>query len=99
MEDIKAKVIYNEGMTYADYGIYSSVYEDENVINAPNIEGIKDGDDPITVRAKLNTIMNGLALSDRQIKVNETSNDGIVDVFNNVTAVIGYKIDKALSIF
>ena len=99
MEDIKAKVIYNEGMTYADYGIYSSVYEDENVINAPNIDGIKDGDDPITVRAKLNTIMNGLALSDRQIKVNETSNDGIVDVFNNVTAVIGYKIDKALSIF
>lgn len=99
MEDIKAKVIYNEGMTYADYGIYSSVYEDENVINAPNIEGIKDGDDPITVRAKLNTIMNGLALSDRQIKVNETSNDGIVDVFNNITAVIGYKIDKALSIF
>ena len=99
MEDIKAKVIYNEGMTYADYGIYSSVYEDENVINAPNIEGIKDGDDPITVRAKLNTIINGLALSDRQIKVNETSNDGIVDVFNNVTAVIGYKIDKALSIF
>lgn len=99
MEDIKAKVIYNEGMTYADYGIYSSVYEDENVINAPNIEGIKDGDDPITVRAKLNTIMNGLGLSDRQIKVNETSNDGIVDVFNNVTAVIGYKIDKALSIF
>ena len=99
MEDIKAKVIYNEGMTYADYGIYSSVYEDENVINAPNIEGIKDGDDPITVRAKLNTIMNGLALSDRQIRVNETSNDGIVDVFNNVTAVIGYKIDKALSIF
>lgn len=99
MEDIKAKVIYNEGMTYADYGIYSSVYEDENVINAPNIEDIKDGDDPITVRAKLNTIMNGLALSDRQIKVNEISNDGIVDVFNNVTAVIGYKIDKALSIF
>lgn len=99
MEDIKAKVIYNEGMTYADYGIYSSVYEDENVINAPNIEGIKDGDDPITVRAKLNTIMNGLALSDRQIKVNESSNDGIVDVFNNVTAVIGYKINKALSIF
>ena len=99
MEDIKAKVIYNEGMTYADYGIYSSVYEDENVINAPNIEGIKDGDDPITVRAKLNTIMNGLALSDRQIRVNESSNDGIVDVFNNVTAVIGYKIDKALSIF
>ena len=99
MEDIKAKVIYNEGMTYADYGIYSSVYEDENVINAPNIEGIKDGDDPITVRAKLNTIMNGLALSDRQIRVNESSNDGIVDVFNNITAVIGYKIDKALSIF
>ena len=99
MEDIKAKVIYNEGMTYADYGIYSSVYEDENVINAPNIEGIKDGDDPITVRAKLNTIMNGLALSDRQIRVNESSNDGIVDIFNNVTAVIGYKIDKALSIF
>ena len=99
MEDIKAKVIYNEGMTYADYGIYSSVYEDENVINAPNIEGIKDSDDPITVRAKLNTIMNGLALSDRQIRVNESSNDSIVDVFNNVTAVIGYKIDKALSIF
>ena len=99
MEDIKAKVIYNEGMTYADYGIYSSVYEDENVINAPNIEGIKDGDDPITVRAKLNTIMNGLALSDRQIRINESSNDGIVDVFNNITAVIGYKIDKAFSIF
>ena len=97
LENIKAKVIYNEGMQYADYGIYSSTYEDPEVINAPNIENIKNGDDPITVRAKINTVLSGIGLTDKQIQVNPTQQDGIIDIVTNVTSVIGYKIDKALS--
>lgn len=97
LENIKAKVIYNEGMQYADYGIYSSTYEDPEVINAPNIENIRNGDDPITVRAKINTVLSGIGLTDKQIQVNPTQQDGIIDIVTNVTSVIGYKIDKALS--
>ena len=97
LEDIKAKVIYNEGMQFADFGIYSSTYEDPEVINAPNIENIRNGDDPITVRAKINTVLSGVGLTEKQIQVNPTQQDGIIDIVTNVTSVLGYKIDKALS--
>lgn len=97
LEDIKAKVIYNEGMQFADFGIYSSTYEDPEVINAPNIENIRNGDDPITVRAKINTVLSGIGLTEKQIQVNPTQQDGIIDILTNVTSVLGYKIDKALS--
>lgn len=97
LEDIKAKVIYNEGMQFADFGIYSSTYEDPEVINAPNIENIRNGDDPITVRAKINTVLSGIGLTEKQIQVNPTQQDGIIDIVTNVTFVLGYKIDKALS--
>lgn len=97
LEDIKAKVIYNEGMQFADFGIYSSTYEDPEVINAPNIENIGNGDDPITVRAKINTVLSGIGLTEKQIQVNPTQQDGIIDIVTNVTSVLGYKIDKALS--
>lgn len=97
LEDIKAKVIYNEGIQFADFGIYSSTYEDPEVINAPNIENIRNGDDPITVRAKINTVLSGVGLTEKQIQVNPTQQDGIIDIVTNVTSVLGYKIDKALS--
>lgn len=97
LEDIKAKVIYNEGMQFADFGIYSSTYEDPEVINAPNIENIRNGDDLITVRAKINTVLSGIGLTEKQIQVNPTQQDGIIDIVTNVTSVLGYKIDKALS--
>lgn len=97
LEDIKAKVIYNEGMQFADFGIYSSTYEDPEVINAPNIENIRNGDDPITVRAKINTVLSGIGLTEKQIQVNPTQQDGIIDIVTNITSVLGYKIDKALS--
>ena len=84
-------------MQFADFGIYSSTYEDPEVINAPNIENIRNGDDPITVRAKINTVLSGIGLTEKQIQVNPTQQDGIIDIVTNVTSVLGYKIDKALS--
>lgn len=99
LDNIKAKVIYNEGMQYADYGIYSSSYEDPEVINAPNIDNIHDGSNPLSVRVNLNTILSGVGLTDRRIQVDPTQDEGVIQVVSNVTAVLGYKIEKALSIF
>ena len=99
LDNIKAKVIYNEGMQYADYGIYSSSYEDPEVINAPNIDNIHDGSNPLSVRVNLNTVLSGIGLTDKRIQVNPTQDEGIIDVVSNITAVLGYKIEKALSIF
>lgn len=99
LDNIKAKVIYNEGMQYADYGIYSSSYEDPEVINAPNIDNIHDGSNPLSIRVNLNTILSGIGLTDKRIQVNPTQDEGVIDVVSNVTAVLGYKIEKALSIF
>ena len=99
LDNIKAKVIYNEGMQYADYGIYSSSYEDPEVINAPNIDNIHDGNNPLSVRMNLNAVLSGIGLTDKRIQVNPTQDEGVIDVVSNVTAVLGYKIEKALSIF
>lgn len=99
LDNIKAKVIYNEGMQYADYGIYSSSYEDPEVINAPNIDNIHDGSNPLSVRVNLNTVLSGIGLTDKRIQVNPTQDEGVIDIVSNVTAVLGYKIEKALSIF
>ena len=99
LDNIKAKVIYNEGMQYADYGIYSSSYEDSEVINAPNIDNIHDGSNPLSVRVNLNAVLSGIGLTDKRIQVNPTQDEGVIDVVSNVTAVLGYKIEKALSIF
>lgn len=99
LDNIKAKVIYNEGMQYADYGIYSSSYEDPEVINAPNIDNIHDGSNPLSVRMNLNTILSGIGLTDKRIQVNPTQDEGVIDVVSNITAVLGFKIEKALSIF
>ena len=99
LDNIKAKVIYNEGMQYADYGIYSSSYEDPEVINAPNIDNIHDGSNPLSVRMNLNAVLSGIGLTDKRIQVNPTQDEGVIDVVSNVTAVLGYKIEKALSIF
>lgn len=99
LDNIKAKVIYNEGMQYADYGIYSSSYEDPEVINAPNIDNIHDGSNPLSVRMNLNTILSGVGLTDKRIQVDPTQDEGVIQVISNVTVVLGYKIEKALSIF
>lgn len=99
LDNIKAKVIYNEGMQYADYGIYSSSYEDPEVINAPNIDNIHDGSNPLSVRMNLNAVLSGIGLTDKRIQVNPTQDEGVIDVVSNITAVLGYKIEKALSIF
>ena len=99
LDNIKAKVIYNEGMQYADYGIYSSSYEDPEVINAPNIDNIHDGSNPLSARMNLNTILSGVGLTDKRIQVDPTQDEGVIQVVSNITAVLGYKIEKALSIF
>nr|DAT46720.1 MAG TPA: hypothetical protein [Caudoviricetes sp.] len=99
LDNIKAKVIYNEGMQYADYGIYSSSYEDPEVINAPNIDNIHDGSNPLSVRMNLNAVLSGIGLTDKRIQVDPTQDEGVIQVVSNVTAVLGYKIEKALSIF
>ena len=99
LDNIKAKVIYNEGMQYADYGIYSSSYEDPEVINAPNIDNIHNGSNPLAVRMNLNTVLSGIGLTDKRIQVHPTQDEGVIQVASNITAVLGYKIDKALSFF
>nr|DAE31902.1 MAG TPA: hypothetical protein [virus sp. ctEQ64] len=99
LDNIKAKVIYNEGMQYADYGIYSSSYEDPEVINAPNIDNIHDGSNPLSVRMNLNAVLSGIGLTDKRIQVDPTQDEGVIQVVSNVTAVLGYKIEKAFSIF
>lgn len=99
LDNIKAKVIYNEGMQYADYGIYSSSYEDPEVINAPNIDNIHSGSNPLAVRMNLNTVLSGIGLTDKRIQVHPTQDEGVIQVASNITAVLGYKIDKALSFF
>ena len=97
MSDIKAKVIYNEGLSYADFGIFASKYEEPNVQEAPNIEDIRDSDDPITVKAKLAILMKGYNLSSDDVDVYKTSDPSTLSVVQDTVSVLGYKIETALS--
>lgn len=97
MSDIRAKVIYNEGLSYADYGIFASKYEEPNVQDAPNIDDIKDSDDPITVKAKLGILMKGYNLSSDDVDVYKTSDPSTLSVIQDTVSVLGYKIETALS--
>ena len=99
MSDIKAKVIYNEGLSYADFGIFASKYEEPNVQEAPNIDDIKDSDDPITVKAKLAILMKGYNLSSDDVDVYKTSDPSTLSVVQDTVSVLGYKLETALGKF
>lgn len=95
LADVQAKVIQNEGMTFSDFGIYSSQYRDPNVINAPDLE-YNANDSLIETTLKMQALLNGFGFSDVNINV-EPSEDSTLQVIANVARVIEYNIGESIS--
>lgn len=94
LADIEAKVIKNEGMEYADFGVYASQYKDPDVANAPDLKYSAD-DSLITTSLKLQTILSGLGLTGVEVNV-EPAEDSAIQVVANVVRVVPYSIEESI---
>lgn len=94
LENVKAKVIHNEGQNFSDYGIYESVYRNPDVIDAPNLRR-KESSNVLAVKLSLEANLHGLGLSEADVTVEPSSSSGIQAVINLVT-VGTYNLKQAI---
>lgn len=95
LADVQAKVVKNEGMMASDFGIYSSQYRDEKVINAPDLN-YRDTDSYIEASAKIKSVLSGLGISDSEVSIEPTST-GTLDVIANVVRIVDYKLENSIT--
>lgn len=95
LNDVRAKVIKNEGMLPSDFGIYESQYEEASTINAPNINR-KGSSNMLSTHMKLATILNGNGLSDADVTITPSGTSGIQTVIN-VAKVTSYNIGDMIN--
>ena len=92
LDDVKAKVVKNEGMLPSDFGIYESQYHEADVINAPNLQ-IKGTSNIVATQLKIATILNGNGLSDADVTITPSGTSGVQTVIN-VAKVASYNIGQ-----
>lgn len=92
LDDVKAKVIKNEGMLPSDFGIYESQYHEADVINAPNLQ-VKGTSNIVATQLKIATILNGNGLSDADVTITPSGTSGVQTVIN-VAKVASYNIGQ-----
>jgi hypothetical protein len=93
LANVEAKVIYNQGMAFSDFGIYASQYRDQAVINAPNIDYTQEQRSTLLTRLKLQMALAGTGLDAKSVSV-EPSQDSTIQVIANVARIIPYKISE-----
>lgn len=98
LEDVKAKVIKNEAMNPSDFGIYSSQYDDESVINAPFLNVDEGGDGYLLTAANLQSVLSGMGLTGVNVNV-EPSQDSTLEVIANVGRVVKYNVEQEIESF
>ena len=92
LDDVKAKVVKNEGMLPSDFGIYESQYHEADVINAPNLQ-VKGTSNIVATQLKIATILNGNGLSDADVTITPSGTSGVQTVIN-VAKVASYNIGQ-----
>lgn len=97
LNDIKAKIVKNEGLNFSDFGIYESAYRKPSVINAPNISGHfnNGGTSSLMLQVKLKSILNGLGLTDCEVAVDQSSDSSI----NVKTSIVDKKTLNVQNLF
>ncbi len=94
LNDVRAKTIKNEGMSFSDFGVYESQYRDPNVINAPDIR-MDGSQDALTLQANLSATLSGLGLTGVDVRI-EPKQVGPIQAVINVSRVVNYEIDKMI---
>lgn len=92
LNDVKAKVVKNEGLLSSDFGIYESQYKEASTINAPNIP-INGDQSFLELQLELATILNGNGLIGTDVRIEPTSTSGIKSVIN-VAKVTNYNVGE-----
>ncbi len=93
LANVEAKVIYNQGMAFSDFGVYASQYRDQAVINTPNIDYTQEQRSTLLTRLKLQMALAGTGLDAKSVSV-EPSQDSTIQVIANVARIIPYKISE-----
>lgn len=92
LDNVRAKVVKNEGMIPSDFGIYESQYTESDVINAPNLRR-KGSSNMLATQMKLAAILSGNGLSDADVTITPSGTSGIQTVIN-VAKVTSYNIGQ-----
>ena len=92
LNDVKAKVVKNEGLLSSDFGIYESQYKEASTINAPNIT-MNGNQNILELQLELATILNGNGLVGTDVRIEPTSTSGIKSVIN-VAKVTNYNVGE-----
>lgn len=92
LNDVKAKVVKNEGLLSSDFGIYESQYKEASTINAPNIT-MNGNQNILELQLELATILNGNGLVGTDVRIEPTSTNGIKSVIN-VAKVTNYNVGE-----
>lgn len=95
LDDVKAKVVKNEGMLPSDFGIYESQYHEADVINAPNLQ-VKGTSNIVATQLKIATILNGNGLSDADVTITPSGTSGVQTVIN-VAKVASYNVGQMVN--
>jgi predicted aspartyl protease len=94
LNDVKAKMVKNEGQLFSDFNIYESEYRKPEVINAPFLKR-KDSSNAIAVKARLESALSGLGLSESDVSVQPSSTSGVQAVINIMT-VSSYNLKESI---
>lgn len=95
LADVMAKVVKNEAMTASDFGIYSSQYNEPEVINAPELNIHGGGDSYLMASLKLKTLLNGYGFIGTEVSV-EPRQDDLIQVVSNIARVVPYNIEQGV---
>lgn len=86
LEDVKMKVIENEGMLLSDFGIYESRKDEPAYQNAPSINNYNSSTDTLGIKNAIHGMLGGIGLLGVDVSVEPSSNTGIDIIANVVTA-------------
>lgn len=95
LADVMAKVVKNEAMVASDFGIYSSEYDNPDVINAPELDYGASPSSYITNELKLKGVLNSLGLWGVDVNVSP-SEDSMLNVVANIGRVAEYNIGQSI---
>ena len=96
LANVEAKVIYNQGMEFSDFGVYASQYREPAVINAPNIDYSREQRSMLLTKLKLQMALAGTGLDAKSVSV-EPSQDSTLQVIANVARIVPYKINEEIN--
>lgn len=96
LDNVKMKTIENEGMLLSDFGFYDSQTKTPAAKNSPEIKNIHNTLSPLSLRANMLSLLNGIGLSSVDVSVEATASAGL-QIITNIERVSKYTVQQKIS--